>query len=103
MFFLDGEYSFQHSPGSRIVVTEVIDHLAVTIDGNALSDEIFLNHVGERGTFDVLRVTAHQQSFGVEIRFPLELNYSLGDLIRMSLFVVSVFEKLRRRTCRMNA
>ena len=91
MLLLDGEDPLEHSPRGWIVVAEVSDHLTIAVDGDALRDEIFLDHVRERFAFDVLGVTAHQQSLGIEIRFALELNYSLRDLIGMTLFVVSVF------------
>src|SRR5687768_1714957 len=103
MFFFDGQNSFEHAPRSRIVVAEISDHLAITIDCNTLCDEIFLDHFVERCAFDVLRVATHQQSFGIEIRFTLELNYSLSDLIRMPLLVVGMLQKLSRHTFRMNA
>src|SRR5687767_2882075 len=103
MFFLDGEDSFEHASGSRIVAAEVGDHLAIAIDRNTLCYEIFLDHFSERRTFNVLGVAAHQQSFGIEIRFALKLNYSLRNLIRMPLLVVGMLQKLRRHTFSMNA
>src|SRR5215213_952807 len=69
VLLLDRENSFKHSSGSRVVVSEVSDHLAVTIDRDAFGNEIFFNHVQKRIAFDVFRVTAHQQAFGIEVRF----------------------------------
>ena len=103
MFFFNRQDSFEHAPRRWIVVTEITDHLAIAIDCNTLGYQIFLDHVSQRLPFDVLRVAAHQQSFGIEIRFALELNYSLRDLIRVPLLVVGMFEKLRRDTFGMNS
>src|SRR5215216_3127150 len=71
MFLFDCENTFEHPSRRRIVGTEVIDHLAITIDRNTLSDKILFYHVSQRSALDVLRVTAHQQTFGIEIRLAL--------------------------------
>ena len=71
MFLFDGENVFHHPSRRRIILTEVINHLAITVDRDALSDEIFFDHVDDVISFDLLRMTAHQQSFGIEIRLAL--------------------------------
>lgn len=94
MFLFNCENTFHQSSRRRIVVAEVIDHLAITIDCNTLSHEILFYHVGERSALDVFRVAAHQQTSGIEIGLALELNYALCNRIRVSLFVVRMLEKL---------
>src|SRR4051812_48493965 len=38
----------------RVALADVGDHLAIAVDGDALGDQVFLDHVLERVAFDVL-------------------------------------------------
>src|SRR6266404_1874770 len=62
MFFFHGEYPLKHTPGSWVIVTEVGDHFAIAINGNALRDQIFSDHIDKRIPFDVFRMTSREQS-----------------------------------------
>ena len=88
MLLLDGENPFHHASRRRIIVAEITNHLAITIDRDTFGDEILSNHVDQRIAFDVFGVTARQQPFRIEIRRAAQLNYSLRDLIGMSLLFV---------------
>src|SRR5207249_4913376 len=54
MFFLHGEDGLHQTSGRGIVVAEVSDHIAVAIDGDALSDQILFDHVDQRLPFHIL-------------------------------------------------
>src|SRR5262245_35171938 len=47
VFLFDREDSFHHASRGRIVVSEITDHLAITVDRNALGHEILLDHVSK--------------------------------------------------------
>src|SRR5262249_40674569 len=38
----------EQAPRGRIVLAEVVDHLAIAVDGDPLGDQVFLDHVLER-------------------------------------------------------
>src|SRR5262245_48735206 len=103
VLFLHREDSFQHAPRSRIVRTEIGNHFPVTVDRNAFSHQIFLDHIYQIGSFDVLRVTSTQQSFRIQIRFALELNYSLRNQVSMALFFVGMLQEFSRNTFRIDS
>src|SRR6266702_3553939 len=103
VLFFNGENIFHHTAGSGIVVAEVIDHVAITVDRNAFSDQIFLDHVGQSVTFDIFSVTARQQTLRVQIRFPAELDDTVRNLISMTLFVVCMLQKLRGHALSVNS
>src|SRR3954471_3359553 len=93
----------EQAPRGRIVLAEVVDHLAVAVDGDALGDQVFLDHVLERVAFDVLRVTPGSQAIGREVRLAAELRDALGDLIGVLALFLRVLEKLRGDGFRMAA
>src|SRR5581483_2691174 len=85
----------EQAPGGRIVLAEVIDHLAVAVDGDAFGDQVFLDHVRERVAFDVLRVAARGEPIGREVGLAAELRDALGDLVGVLLLVLRVLQELR--------
>src|SRR5437763_144875 len=54
VFFFIGEDFFHHMPGGGVVVGKKTDHLLVALDDDALGDQVFLDHLGERLTFHIL-------------------------------------------------
>lgn len=62
MLFFAREYFFQHAACRRVLVSQVADHLPVTLDRNSLGNQILFDHALEGVTFDVLRMTARRQS-----------------------------------------
>ena len=67
------------------------------------ANQIFLDHVEQRVTLDVFSMTARKQTFRIEIRCAAQLYYSLRDLIRVSLLLNRVLQKLGGDTICMNS
>src|SRR6266545_753797 len=80
----------------RIVVAQVPDDLSIGLDGDALGDQVLLDHLEQLLGGRVLGVAAGQQALGVEVGVPAELDDPLGDEIGMALLLVRVLEKLLR-------
>ena len=87
----------------RIAVADVVDHLAIRLDRDALGDEIFLHHLAQRAAFDVFGVTAVGEPVGAEIRRAAELGDPLGDPARVLVFLLRVLTELGARRFRMPA
>src|SRR5438132_8064173 len=81
-------------PGSRIPVAEVAHHLTVGLDGHALGDQIFLDHVDQVLALDVLRGGPGADPVRVQVRFAAELIDPLGEEIEMLLFLLRVLSEL---------
>jgi hypothetical protein len=88
MLFFHGENPFHQPPGRGVLVPKVIDHITIAIDGVALGNQVFFNHVEQRGAFDVFGVAPGHQAIGGEIRGTPQLHDALRNLIRMQLFIV---------------
>ncbi len=58
VLFLHREDALEHPLGGRVLVADVVDHLAIAVDRDALRDEIFLDHVDQVLALDVFRVAA---------------------------------------------
>src|SRR5215831_471729 len=95
MFLFDSKYSLHQSSRSRIVITEVNNHFAITVDCDSFGNKILLDHVDKRIPFDILGMTTRQKSFGIEVRFTLQLNNPVSNLVGVSLFFICVLQKLR--------
>src|SRR2546430_2006892 len=94
VFLLLGQDALHHAARGRILVTEPADHLRVRLDGDALGDEVLLDHVHQRFSLGVLRVAAGEQTLRVEVRRTAELPDALGDPIGVLLFLVRVLLEL---------
>src|SRR2546422_5001306 len=81
-------------PGSRIPVAEVAHHLTVGLDGDALGDQIFLDHVDQVLALDVLRGGPRADAVRIQVRLAAELIDPLGEEIEMLLFLLRVLSKL---------
>src|SRR2546425_4034909 len=57
LFLLRQDSLEQHARG-RVLVSEIAHHLAVRLDGDALGDQVFLDHVDQVPAFDILRCCA---------------------------------------------
>src|SRR4030095_4961766 len=110
LFFLREDFCGD-AAGRGVGVADVVDHLGVGLDGDALGDQIFLDHGGEvgepdvlgggegragRGVVDVdlLGVGAGGQAIGVEVGGAAELDDALGELIGVGLLFLRVLEEL---------
>src|SRR6266851_3907088 len=89
-----GEDLLHHAPRGGIVVAEEADDFQIRLDGDALGDEVFLDHVDERYALGVLRVAARDQPGGVEVGRAAELADALGDHIGVPLFLDGVLHEL---------
>jgi len=58
MFFFHRQNTLQHATRRRVVVTYVVDHLAITINSDTFGDQIFFDHVDERVAFDIFRMAS---------------------------------------------
>src|SRR6266481_5427170 len=88
------EDPFEEHPGGRIPVAEVAHHLAVGLDGDALGDQIFLDHVDQVLSLDVLRGGPGADPVRVQVRLAAELIDPLGEEIEMLLFLLRVLSEL---------
>src|ERR1700694_1973037 len=102
MFLFNGQDSLHHPARGRVLLTEVPDDVAVTVDGDSFGHQVFLDHAHQRIALDILCVAAAYQSLRGEIGRPAQLHYALRDLVGMSLFFVRMVEKLLGRAVRMN-
>src|SRR6185437_12254667 len=53
VFFFHRQDAFQHPPRGGIVRINVSDHLAITVDSDALRHQVFLDYVDQISTFDI--------------------------------------------------
>src|SRR5262249_4338457 len=44
VLFLDGEDAFEHALRRRVAIADVVDDLAIAVDGDALGDEVLFDH-----------------------------------------------------------
>ena len=68
MLLLLRQNPFEEHPGGRIPVAEVAHHLAVGLDGDALGNQIFLDHVDQSIALDVFSMTARDQTGRIKVR-----------------------------------
>src|ERR1700761_1151660 len=103
VLFLVRQDVFHHAARGRIVVTQVLDNLAVAVDGDALGHQILLQHIGYIVALCVIGVAAAEQALGVEVGRAIELGDALGNAVGMTLLLVGVFQELRGHALGMNA
>ncbi len=84
------------------MLAEEAHHLPIALDGDALGDEIFLQHVRERRTFLVFAVRVAGEHRGIHLRLAAQLLDALGDLIGVFLLFVRMFEELFLHGLRVN-
>jgi len=48
VFFLHRQNGFHHPACRRVIISQVVNHLAVAVDGDALGYQVFLDHVDQR-------------------------------------------------------
>src|SRR4051812_16826121 len=88
------EHLFHQPARSGIVFPEKPDHLEIRLDGDALCDEVFLDHVHERVALCVLGVAAGEQAFGIEIGRAAQLPDAVRDPVGVLLLLVGVLHEL---------
>src|SRR5436190_577358 len=96
VLFLFSEDLLQHASRGGILFAEVADHLAIAVDGDALGDEVFLDHVLERVALDVFGVAARGEPVWRKVRRAAELGDALGDLVGVLLLFLRVLQELGR-------
>jgi len=62
VFLLHGEDPLEHPASHWILHAKASDNLAIAVDGDSLGDEVFLDHVEEGISFDILRVAPIQKT-----------------------------------------
>ena len=94
VFFLDGENFDQHLLGSRVLVADRQDHLAIRLDRDTLGDQVGA-HQG-LGVFRivVLGMRTGRQRGRIEVRRTVELDDALGDAVGVLLLLLGVLEEL---------
>src|SRR5438094_557907 len=88
------EDPFEEHPGGGIPVAEVAHHPAVGLDGDALGDQIFLDHVDQVLSLGVLGGGPGADPVRVEVRLAAELIDPLGEKVEMLLFFLRVLSEL---------
>src|SRR5438128_175248 len=94
MLLLLREDPFEEHPCGGIPVAEVAHHLAVGLDGDALGDQIFLDHVDQVLALGVLRGGPGADAVRVQVRLAAELIDPLGEEVEMLLFLLGVLSEL---------
>jgi hypothetical protein len=98
-----GQDLLHHATRGRVLISEVLDEVAVAVDGDSFRHEIFLDHAHQRIALDILGVAAAHQTLGGEIGRPTQLHDARRDLVGMCQFLVRMVEKLLGHALRMNA
>src|SRR5206468_11210811 len=94
MLVLLRQNPFEEHPGGRISVAEVAHHLAVGLDGDALGNQVFLDHVDQVLALGVLRGGPGADTVRIQVRLAAELIDPLGEEIEMFLFFLRVLSEL---------
>ena len=89
-----GEDVFHDAPRGGIVLAQVIDDLAVTVDGDALGDQVLLDHLLERVALDILGVRAGLDALRREVGRAAQLDDARRKPVGMLLLLLGVFEEL---------
>src|SRR5207247_7814566 len=84
----------QEQSCGRGPVAEVTHLLTVRLDGDALGDQVFLDHVDQVLALRVLRGGAGADTVRVQVRLAAELIDPLGEQIQMLLFLLRVLSEL---------
>src|SRR3990172_680089 len=79
MPFLGGEDLLEPAPRRRVAITQVLDHLAVGVDGDPLRHQVLADHVDQAFALDVLRMAPRQETVGIHVGRSAELHDPLGD------------------------
>src|SRR5579863_6599564 len=95
MLFLDPQDGFDHYPGTGIVIAEIADQFAVMIDRDAFGNQVFADQFHQIAALRILRGRSGGEPFRVEIRLAAKLVDALGNLLRMSPFVLGMLGELR--------
>src|SRR5471030_110998 len=93
----------EHAPRGGVVIAEPADHLQVRLDGDALGDEVLLDHVDQRVALHVLRVAAGEQACRVEVGRAVELGDALRDHVGVLLLFAGVLRELVGHRLRVDA
>src|SRR5437016_14135354 len=88
------EDPFEEHPCGGIPVAEVAHHLAVGLDGDALGNQIFLDHVDQVLALGVLRGGPRADAVRVQVRLAAELIDPLREEIEMLLFPLRMLREL---------
>ena len=91
VFFFLGQHLLEEHARRRILVREVSDHVAVGLDGDALGDQVLLDHVHQVLAFDELGSGPLGHPVGVQVRLAAELVDALGDPDQVLLLLARVF------------
>src|SRR5581483_8896937 len=85
VLLLLGEDLLHEPPRRRVLAAEVVHHLLVAVDGDALGDQVLRDHVGQRVALDVLGVAAGREALRREVGLAAELHDALRDLVGVLL------------------
>ena len=93
LFFLLEDLLHQ-SAGGRVFALEVPYDRAVSVDGDALGDQIFGQHTAQRVRDHIVGVAARGEALGREIGLATELGDALGDTVGVRLLFLRVLHQL---------
>src|SRR5262245_8934093 len=89
-----GQDALEEHAGGRVLVAEIAHHLAIGLDGDALGDEVFFDHLDQVGAFDILRGGALAEAIGVQIGLAAELVDALGQHVQVLALLFGVLREL---------
>ena len=94
VLFLLGQDALYHHSRRRVFVAEVAHHVTIRLDGDALGDQVLLDHIHQVLPFDVLRRRAGGQTFGMQIGRASELSDPLGQEVEVFPLLLRVLSEL---------
>src|SRR5215467_12002040 len=83
VLFLLSQNPLHQNACRRVLVRKIPDHVAIRFDGDALSDQIFLDHFNQVIPFDVFGSRASRDTIGVQVWFTAELIDPLREKVEV--------------------
>src|SRR5262245_37984275 len=107
VLLLLGQNPLQKRTSRWVVVTKMPHHVAISLNGDSLCNQIFLDHVNQIVALDILRGRSRRDALRIEVWLSAELIDSLSEKVEMLLFLLRVlseffFDRLTGEACSAN-
>jgi len=86
VLFLLSQNPLHQSACRGVFVRKIPDHVTIRFDGDALGNQIFLDHFNQIIALDILRSGARRNTVWVEVWFTAELIDPLREKVEVCLF-----------------
>ena len=96
LFFLRQDV-FEDASGGRVFFADVLNDLAVAVDGDPLGDQVFVDHLLEGIAGHVLGVGVFRQQVRVELRLTAQLHDAFGQSVGVLRLPALHVRGIRRR------